>query len=108
MTYMSEQKCKKTLYLPKWIVTRLDSEGDILDGPGVIAGTAILAFLESKPETKAIMLKRYREREISEAYGLTEESTTEDKMGKAVKKAKAKTKAAQGRRIGRMNRFQDR
>lgn len=75
MTCMAQQKDKKSLYLPKWLIEKLDSEGEILDGPGVIAGTAILAFLKSSPEAKAQMLRHYREAEISKAYGLAEKDT---------------------------------
>lgn len=64
---MSE-KIRKTLYLPQWLVEILDSEGEIYDGPGVVAAASIHNFSKMKKKNKISVLENFRSHEIQKAY----------------------------------------
>jgi len=91
MICMGNEKIKKSLYLPAWIVEMLNSEGEIYDGPGVVTGAAILALCDSPQDEKTKIIQRYREKEVSEAYQLSpaEQATRDVKEALAAKKRKS-------------------
>jgi hypothetical protein len=62
------EKSRKTLYLPNWIVEKIDAEGSMYDGPGVVVAAAVHAFCGATVTAKRQMLKDYRQAEIDYAY----------------------------------------
>lgn len=63
------RKSRKTLYLPDWVIKRLDAEGEIADGPGLVAAAAIFHFCNKKHDEKRDMLKAYLTVDIDSTYG---------------------------------------
>jgi len=63
------EKVRKTLYLPDWVVEYLDAEGNISDGPGLIAAAAIYHFCIKSHQIKKKMLKDYINHAIEVTYG---------------------------------------
>jgi len=58
----------KNLYIYRWLVDMLDTDGERYGGPGVVVSTAINAFCNATDEQKRAMLKNFREAEINHAY----------------------------------------
>lgn len=71
------EKNKKTLYLPDWVIGLLDKEGVKYDGPGVVAAASINAFCKLSSQEKIRVLQEFRKSEISLAYRSSDEIATE-------------------------------
>jgi hypothetical protein len=62
------EKIRKTLYLPVWVCDLIDREGNIYDGPGVVAAAAIHYFAGLSVAQKKRVMEAYRRAEIENAY----------------------------------------
>ena len=101
MLSMAVEKNKKTLYLPQWLISLLDAEGERIDGPGVVVGAAVFAFCEAAPEEKAKLLERFRQVEIQHAYQLKDDEPAPKDAGKSLRQAAARARQKKSGRAGR-------
>jgi hypothetical protein len=64
-----EQKERKTLYLPQWIIQMLDNEGSAFKGPGLVASAAIWDFCSKTDDAKIAIYKKYGAHNVETTYG---------------------------------------
>ena len=81
------EKIRKTLYLPDWIVEKLDSEGEKYDGPGVFAAAAIWMFCKLPDNEKVKCYEDFRKKEIANALQVASEAAQKDDAKKKQKHA---------------------
>ncbi|MCK9243652.1 MAG: hypothetical protein WC877_03300 [Dehalococcoidales bacterium] len=68
MNEKKNEKSNKNLYLPNWIIEKMDAEAGRYGGPGVMTATAINLLCNLSNEKKIEALKAYRQEEINKLF----------------------------------------